>query len=162
MAEVTGKIKIRQMVKADIPLLADIYTRAYAIYRKWERWNKKAAHDLLEYWINRQPDLAFVVEYDGKIVGAFVAGIKPWWDGNHLVDGEIFVDPNYQKKGFGTSLLKFALERAVEKYNVKIWEAITFKKTDFPLNWFKKFGFKEITEWAIMSCDVNKVLKKMQ
>ncbi|MBI4176413.1 MAG: hypothetical protein HY518_04355 [Candidatus Aenigmarchaeota archaeon] len=46
-------------------------------------------------------DLQIVAEYNGKPVGAFVAGIKPWWDGNHLADGEIFVHPDCAEQELG-------------------------------------------------------------
>lgn len=154
------KIKIRRMRKQDIPQLSPMYVRAYRIYRKWERWNAKAANRLFTYWLKRQPDLAFVAETDGKVVGAFVAGIKPWWDGNHLVDGELVVDPAYQKKGIGRLLLKTMLQNAIDKYDATVWEAITFKKTEFPLKWYKKLGFDEISEWTIIGGNVKEALKR--
>jgi len=60
-------------------------------------------------------------------MGGFVAGIKPWWDGNHLVDGEIFIHPKFQKKGFGKLLSKYMYETAIKKYNVVSFNTITFK-----------------------------------
>ena len=106
--------------------------------------------------------MAFVASYNGKVVGAFVAGIKPWWDGNHLLDGELIVDPDYQKKGIGKLLLKAILRKAINKYNVTVWEAVTFRKTKFPLSWYRKLGFHEIKEWAIFGGDVRKALKKVE
>ena len=155
------KVKIRLMQRKDLKGLAKAYTRAYKIYSKWEHWNDKQSYKLLSYWLKRQPDLAFVAVYDKKPVGAFVAGIKPWWDGNHLIDGELIVDPDYQKKGIGKILLKTVLEKAVRKYDAVIWEAITFKKTKFPLSWYRKLGFNEVKELTIISGDIKKALKKL-
>ncbi|MBO7504680.1 GNAT family N-acetyltransferase [bacterium] len=52
----------------------------------------------MSYWYDRQPDLFFVAEVDGRVVGGIVSGIKPWFDGNRLVDGELFVDKKYQER----------------------------------------------------------------
>jgi len=79
-------------------------------------------------WVS---SLAFAAEYDGKIVGAFFAGIKPWWDGNHLFDGEIFVHPDFQNKKIGKALFKRILEEAVKKYDAKIFDAFTFNGSEF-------------------------------
>jgi len=155
-------MKIRLMKKKDLKELAKTYTRAYQIYNKWEHWNGERSYALLSYWLKRQPDLAFVAEYNGRVVGAFVAGVKPWWDGNHLVDGELVVDPEFQRKGIGKLLLKAVLEKSVAKYNVTVWEAITFKKTKFPLSWYRKLGFNDVKEWTIINGDVKEALKKIK
>ena len=157
-----NKITIRLMKERDIPTLSEIYVRAYEIYNKWEHWNSETAYKLFSYWLDRQPDLAFVAQYDRKVVGAFVAGIKPWWDGNHLVDGELVVDPNYQNQRIGTRLLKTVLEKAVKKYDAVVWEAVTFKETEFPLSWYKKLGFDEINELTLIGGDVKKALKQLE
>src|SRR3989344_2446360 len=100
-------LKIRRIQRKDLTKLAEVYNFVYKKFNIGERWTKKSAYKLLEYWLKRQPDLCFLAEYNNIIVGGFVVGIKPWWDGNHLVDGEIFVHPHYQKKGIGSALLKF-------------------------------------------------------
>ena len=155
-----SEIKIRQMKEKDLKKLAELYVKAYKIYNKWERWNTKAAYRLFKYWLKRQPDLALVAEYNNKVAGAFVAGIKPWWDGNHLIDGELVVDPDYQKKGIGKLLLKTMLEKAILKYNATMWDAITFKKTEFPLSWYRRLGFNEADGWTIISGNIKKALEK--
>mgnify|MGYP001581110235 CR=1 FL=1 len=100
-------------------------------------------------------------EVDGKIVGGFIAGIKPWWNGNHLVDGEIFVHPEFQKKGVGNALSKIMFKRAIEKYDAKVWDTYTFRGK-FPLKWYKKLGFEEINEWTMISGDIRKALGKLK
>jgi len=97
-------IKIRPMRKEDLRQVAEIYTIVYQKFDIGEKWTTKTALKLLDYWYKKQPDLAFVAESNRKIVGAFVAGIKPWWDGNHISDGEIFVHPDFQKQGIATKL----------------------------------------------------------
>ena len=156
------QVVVRSMKEEDLLIISELYVRAYKIYSQWEHWNSEAARQLFEHWLKRQPDMSFVAEYDDKVVGAFVGGIKPWWDGNHLVDWELVVDPEYQKKGIGKLLLKVALEKAVEKHNATLCEAVTFKKTKFPLSWYKRIEFNEIKEWTMIGGDIKEVLKKLK
>ena len=154
--------KIRLMKKGDLESLAEIYAETYEAFNIGEKWNKKSAHKLLEYWFKLQPDLAFVAEYNNKIVGAFVTGVKPWWDGNHLIEGEMFVHPNFQGKGIGTELIKKLFKTARKQYKAVAWDAFTPNKFKHPLSWYKKMGFKEVKEWTIITCNIEEILKKLK
>ena len=92
-------LHIRLVKKEDLNDLAKVYTAVYKAFDVGERWEFDSSHQLMNYWLKRQLDLFFVAEVENKIVGGFVGGIKPWWDGNHLVDVEVFVHPDYQKRG---------------------------------------------------------------
>ena len=156
-----NKINIRKIKENDLGILAEIYSEVYSVFEVGERWTKDSALKMLEYWLHRQPDLAFLAEYAGKIVGAFVVGVKPWWDGNHLVDGEIFVHPNYQKKGIGAALLRFVSEYAIKKYNVIRFDSYTFRDK-YPARYYKSIGSEEIKEWIMISADPREYLKKLK
>ena len=154
-------LHIRLMHKKDLQPLAEAYVAAYEQQNIGEHWTIGTAKQLLAYWLKKQPDLAFVAECDGKPVGAFIAGIKPWWDGNHLFDGELFVHPDFQKQGVGTELSKVLYKTAFKKYKVTKYDAFTFKKIKFPLQWYKKQGFIEQKEWTIISGDVREIIKNL-
>jgi len=155
-------IKIRQMRKGDLQQLAEIYAVVYQKFDIGEKWTAKKAKKLLFYWFGKQPDLAFVAEFNGQVVGAFVAGIKPWWDGNHISDGEIFVHPDYQNKGIATKLSIALYEKALEKYKVVSFDAYTFKKTKFPLSWYLSQGFIQNEDWTMISGNVRSILPKLK
>lgn len=155
-------IKIRQMRKEDLQQLAEIYTIVYQKFDIGERWTAETAKKLLTYWFDKQPDLAFVAEFNGQVVGAFVAGIKPWWDGNHISDGEIFVHPDFQKRGIATKLSIALYKKALEKYKVVSFDAYTFKKTKFPLSWYLSQGFIQNEDWTIISGDIKTILSKLK
>lgn len=152
---------IRTFDKRDLDKLAKLYCKVYDRIDVGEKWEYTSAHKLLSYWLERQPDLCFLAEYDKVIVGGFVSGVKPWWDGNHLFDGEVFVDPDHQKKGIGTELSKVMYKTAVEKYGATHFDAFTFSDREHPLSWYKKQGFNEVKNWTIISGDLRKVLKKL-
>lgn len=155
-------INIRRIEKRDLNELAEIYAETYHDFDVGEKWDVKSAHALLEYWLKRQADLCFLVEYNKRIVGAFVAGVKPWWDGNHLIDGEIFIHPDYQNKGIGKKLSEHMYKTALNKYHVVRFDTYTFKMKPFPLSWYKSQGFEEIKEWAMISADLKDVLKNLK
>jgi len=155
-------MKIRLAKKSDLKELARIFKKVYDHFDVGERWTNNAAYKYLEYIFKAQPDLAFLGEVDGKIAGGFFASIKPWWDGNHLVNGELFVDPNYQKHGLGLKLSIKLYEKAIKKYNAVIAESTTFKNKKFPLVWHKKRGFKINDDWVLIWGNTNDMLQRMK
>ena len=153
-------LSIRLMKNEDLASLAAVYVRAFASEIN-EKWTEERAYALLADWFRRQPDLAFAAESGGKLVGGFVVGIRPWWDGNHLVDGELFVDLEHQGTGIAGRLIRQTLVTAVEKYAPVIWETYTFRGQAFPMDWYKRLGFHEIEEWVMIRADVKQVLASL-
>lgn len=145
------------MKNEDLQQLAAVYVHALENVMN-EKWTEQSAYVLLSDWFRRQPDLAFVAESDHSLVGAFIVGIRPWWDGNHLVDGEFFVEPNYQRRGIGRQLIHQAVQVAVEKYAPVVWETHTFRGQAFPLEWYKRLGFQEIEEWVMIRANIKQIL----
>lgn len=149
------------MRSEDLPALACIYMRAFADPELKENWSLDSALALLSHWFAKQADLAFVAEVDGSLAGAFITGVRPWWDGNHLVDGELFVDPQFQSLGLAKALIKAVLLRAEELYKPVLWETYTFREQSFPLTWYKQLGFDEIDEWVMIRADMKKVFARL-
>lgn len=154
-------LNIRLVQERDFADLARVYAYVYEVFDSGEKWTPESAKNMITYWFKKQPDLSFLAEYDGQIVGAFFSAIKPWWDGPRLFDGELFVHPDFQGKKIGKALLKKMLEEAANKYEAKIFDAFTYNGYDFPLNWYKKVGFETIKEWTMFSGDIQKVLKNL-
>lgn len=154
-------VQITPTNKSDLKELAKIYTEAYNSLQIGEEWDDKSAHQLLLHLFETQPDLSFTARIDNKIVGAIVAIIKPWWDGNHITDGEIYIDPAYQRHGIGRALIKELFTEAKEKYGAKSWDTFTHVIHEYPLKWYQDMGFEEIEEWTMISGNIEKVLKNL-
>jgi GNAT superfamily N-acetyltransferase len=154
-------IKIRLMKETDLPQLAKSYVAAYDALEVHEHWTHESAKRLLKYWMKKQPDLCFVAEIKGDLAGAFVSGIKPWWDGNHLFDGELFVDKKYQKRGVGAKLMKVLFAKATKKYFAITFEATTLNKNEFPLTWYKRIGILPCKELTFISGNLKTVLDRL-
>lgn len=158
---ITNVITIRLAEQQDVAILAEIYKEAYNVLNIGEHWDNNTSLRLLEYLYEEQSDLFFVAEKDGVIIGGSVALVKPWWDGNHLVDGEIFVHPNHQGKRVGVKLIKHMFKEGKGKYDAISWDTFTHKIYEHPLSWYKKLGFEEIKHFTMISGNIEKVLKNI-
>ncbi len=149
------------MRKEDKKETAALYAKIYDRVNIGEHWTRNSAQRLLHFWLQKQPDLCFVAIVDKKIIGGFLGGIKPWWDGNHLVDGEVFVDYAFHKKGIGTALSKKMYKTALDKYRITSIDLVTFSKGGFPLSWYQSLGFKTNDFLKMISGKPKKALKKL-
>ena len=157
--EEAALIKIRPIDEIDLQPLSCLYAKAFTSVD--EPWTPQSALELVTYWFRLQPDLAYLAQREGKLLGALFVGIRPWCDGNHLVDGEFFVDPDCQQKGVGSKLLKKVMEVAKEKYDPVVFETYTFGGASAPLQWYKRLGFHQIEEWVMIRAEVKTIIAQL-
>lgn len=153
---------IRDIQKEDIDLLAIIFADAYRPDKTGEHWTVETARDVVEYWYNRSPaDMKILAQtHDNKILGAFMADVKPWWDGSRMIDGEFFVSTNAQGHGIGRSLLIELSKRAVKNHGAKCFETITFEPdTEHPLRWYLSLGFEKVENLVVINGDLEELVK---
>lgn len=117
---------IRLVKKEDLKVLAKIYKDLYGKSILKEDWSIEKAYDLLDFFYKLQSDIFVVAEVGGKVVGAVMSIVKPWHDGNRLIETEIFVANDYQRKGIASMLFQKHFELAMEKYDAKVMEADTY------------------------------------
>jgi len=153
--------KIRKATVEDVSELAKTYIAAFKPVDPSENWTEERAAALISFFIERQSDLAFVAELNSRIVGAIFGLAKPWWDGVHLVETELFVAPEAQRKGVGAALFRHYLHNAKNLYSAKIMESITFKELAFPSSWYAELGFREKEEWKVLLGEVEALFKKL-
>lgn len=155
-------VSVRPVHDEDFLKLSKIYALAYNSLNIGENWDEASALKLLKHLYLQQPDLFFTAEENGKVVGAITAPVKPWWDGNHLTDGELFVHPDNQRHGIGKLLIEKLFTEAKEKYSAVSWDTFTHRVYEHPLKWYKSLGFEEIEEWVMISGDIDVVLKNLK
>ncbi len=151
---------MRPVQKSDIDELSAIYFKAYSS-RPEEKWSLENIQRLLNFLLTKQPDLCFVLQNEQRVIGAVFGSIKPWWNGNHLILEEIFVDPDVHGKGTGSSLLKEVCAKAQELYSATHVEAMTFGDTDFPKNWYFAHAFSEIKEWMPLEGNIENIVRSL-
>jgi len=106
---------------------------------------------------NGEDNAFFVAEEKGRVAGT--VGIKRETRDSALLR-RLFVDRNYRKKGFGTALLKKALEFASECG----YKELVFRATDRmrqAMDLCKKMGFLEKEDLEVSVFHIHKFVKKL-
>ena len=146
----------------DLQMIAVEYANYYSNSKLEEKWTKESTMKLFEYFYNQAPDLIFVAYDKEKPVGIIMTLLKPWWDGMHLEDGEVFVIKEYQKREIAKKLFKTLFEYAIDKYDATTLEAHTYEdENGFPYNWYKRIGFETINDLKIISGNIKEIVKKL-
>lgn len=102
------QINYSPLVASDIPELTSLMTEAFddesIRYNGGVKGGPPGYDDgsFLQKWaIENEESLAFKIIAEGKLVGAFII----WWDKNgESTLGNIFISPQFQNRGIGTSV----------------------------------------------------------
>lgn len=155
-------IKVKLLSKKNVAETAGVYRLAFKKADVGERWDQASAEKYIQHCLEKQPDLFFVAISEEEIIGGVAGEIKPWWDGIHLAETELFVHPNHQGKGVAKMLLAKVLEEAIKKYNIQSFEGIADgKRHKFPMEWYKRIGFEE-SGWVHIWGSPKEMLSKLK
>lgn len=99
------KMNIRKLVKDDISTCADILCAVYNNELWMCRWDKETAIEYLNDFFNNKKFVGFVAEEDNEVMAGLFAHEKVWWNNKEVFIEEMFVYPEYQRKGIGAALL---------------------------------------------------------
>jgi aminoglycoside 6'-N-acetyltransferase I len=106
----------------------------------WQcRWDAKTAEEYLTDFYDHKKFVGYVIEEEGRIIGALFAHEKVWWNNSEVFIEEMFIDPEYQRKGLGTKLLDEA-EKYVRTNHLAGITLSTNKYAPAP-TFYKKNGF---------------------
>jgi len=150
-------LAIRQTTSEDLEKLSQMYPSIYSDTD--EAWSEKASFELLHFYFSLPTFLGLTAIYENEVVGAFFAYIKPWWDGNHLGEGELFIEPSHQRMGIG-SMLYLEMMKLADKKGCVQQDLLTYigKPAD---NWYKRIGFKE-TGQTHLTGNIKEVMEKLE
>jgi len=152
-------MKIVPTTRDMLPRLAECFRAAYA--PQGEIWSSEKALEFITFKFNRWPDLSFAAVRNGEPVGAIFTDMKPWHDGPHLCEGELFVHPKHQGNPFIAIPLALALiNTAKRKYNCSAIEGVTFKKGN-QLSMYEKIGYKEDPTLTFITGNIDVMLEKL-
>lgn len=155
------QFSIRAAKAEDIPKLANLYVEVYKKTNPIEKWTFDSAKVFISYFFLATQSLFFIGESDGIIVGAVWGNIKPWWNGNKLYDIEIFIKEEYRNYGFSKLLFIKLFEDAINVYNIRDVEAITFNDREFPLDYYARIEFNKNEELVLVAGEAEIILKKL-
>ena len=132
---------IRKYAQKDLPECAGLLVAAYNNEQWKGRWSFQDACSCLLEFVGEPRFVGYVLEADGKIAAAAFAKERTCDNGSELFVEDFFVDPAFQRKGFGTALLG-ALEDHVRENGL---EGITLLTNRFlpSSDFYRKHGFSE-------------------
>ena len=149
-------IRIREAVNDDIEQLAKAFMKAWNAMG--ERWSIGEASEYMDYWM-KKGDIFLVAETCGRIVGGFASGLKPWWSGKQLYDGELFVEPEEQGKGIGKALMLEMLKRA-KRLGATEMVAFTYRNS-IAHKWYSRLGMRDADEFVMVEGIIDGMLEKL-
>ncbi len=141
---------IRKVRKEDIWAFTDVYQKAYAEIPEYAYTRRKDIRNYFRWLLNRDAEGFMVAEVDDVAVG-FVATDTNWISyvtGERVGEiHELFVLPEYRRRGIGSSLLTRSLKYA-EKRGHKIAELWVGERNENAKRFYRKFGFREEGKWG--------------
>ena len=98
-------MRIREMNVEDIGACADILCSVYNNELWMCRWDKETAVEYLKDFFENKKFVGYVAEEEGEVIAGIFAHEKVWWNSSEVFVEEMFVTPEKQGNGIGTSLL---------------------------------------------------------
>ena len=132
-------MKCRKINQADIEAGADILCSVYN-NEVWQcRWSKEAAMEYLTDFFNMKKFVGYVIDDGNEIIGGIFAHEKVWWNNSEVFVEEMFIKPEFQKKGYG-SLLLIEVEKYITEKGLAGITLSTNKYAPAP-HFYSKNGF---------------------
>ncbi|MFZ2151292.1 MAG: GNAT family N-acetyltransferase [Candidatus Absconditicoccaceae bacterium] len=147
-------LKIIKAQKDDLLDLAKIYMKSYNA--EGEKWTLAKSKDMINYRFTKK--LKLKATLDGKIVGLLFSDIKPFYNGNILIDGDLVIDLKYQKQGIGKELFFYGMDYAHKNFGVRFREFYTFRDS-YQYKRYKKLGFYDSEKFVLMAGNIEDILK---
>ena len=144
---------IRKLDQKDLTEITSITKKAWAEYSMWKMledrhgslgnksWDEKKNAQIIGF-CDREPDKVIVAEVDGKIVGYATFKINRE-DLIGIVSNNA-VDPDYQGRGIGTTMIKWILNH-FRREKLKVSEVTTLIIDKPAQRVYEKLGFRELT-----------------
>lgn len=156
-------ITFKEVKEKDLSILASLYSVIYLNIKMGETWTYPTALSYMQYFYHYQPDL-FICAYDDDIpIAAIMSTLKPYYDGLHLTETELFVSEDYRGQSIGKKLLEMHFELAIAKYDASHIDAITYiNNPDSPLDWYKKIGLEPNPNLVVLNGNLEDCLKKIR
>lgn len=153
-------MKIRRARWWELREIGKMYADAYESYGY--DWDDRQAIKQVEKFYHIQKDLFFIVDdREVGIIGGVWGAVMHHSSGEYLNGIEIWVDPEYQRRGVGKQMLRHLIEQALRKYKIRFIEFHADSEKGFPYNYYKKLGFEE-SAWTNLSGDPEEILKKLK
>lgn len=152
-------MRIRLLKIKDFERVIKLIIESYKKEPKERRWSENIAREYLRRIYKLNKEVCFVAEEGEKIIGVALCRIRPEFNELKLISDMLLVHPEYRKKKIATKLLKKAITKAKNKYEIKYIETSIYTLLDFPIIWYDSIGFRKNKNLEVISADIEKVNK---
>ncbi len=154
-------LSIRPAVPEDIPLILELI-RELADYEKAPQDAVARHEDLLRDGWGAQPKFrVLIAEWDRKPAGfaLFFYNYSTWQGRAGIYLEDLFVRPEFRKRGIGKALLVRLAQIAVEENCGRFqWAVLDWNQPS--IDFYEALGAKKLSEWIIMRVD-GKALERL-
>ena len=139
---------IKEFIQDDFQKCCELYIKVFNNPPWNDMWTNETAHIYLQELTDHKRFLGYTL-WDGNLfIGAVFCHMKNHYRGDEIFIDEMYISPDYQRKGYGTELMK-----AVEKYakdNSFISITLLTGKGRPAFDFYEKLGFKHLEYLAFM------------
>ena len=157
-------LTIRPAVAADIPLILD-FIRGLADYEHLNHLVTATQSDLQKSLFGTQPGAEVVLAFEGQTpvgLAVFLHNFSTFLGKRGLWLEDIFVKPQFRRKGYGKALLSHVARIAHERNCARFeWSALDWNTP--AIDFYKSLGAVPLDDWTIfrVTGDVLEKLAKM-
>ena len=145
-------MNVRKMIISDIPPCAEIMCSVYNNELRQCRWTIGTAEEYLNDFFDMKKFIGFVLLENEQITGGIFAHEKVWWNNSEVFIEEMFIHPDFQRKGYG-SLLLDEIEKYVKENKLAGVTLSTNKYAPAPL-FYRKNGFTDCEHVIFMAKEI--------
>ena len=120
-------MEYRVVNENDIPALAEAMSASYSEEPWNEKWESDRAKRRIKSILDGFESLGVAAFEDDKLIGAALGFVDPYADEDFFFVSELFVIPEWKKRGVGKKLLA-ELEARLKEKGVSVVELISIKE----------------------------------